>query len=113
MYLRSYVGADSRVGLVASTVMGSSETIFYTVCVYMSAIDRKSTGYAVPCSLVGALAGTVLAGAYRPTSSQREPRQVKSGAGAAGTWPGSFSVRQVGRSGRHRYRPAIIKDRKR
>ena len=56
-------GADSRVGLVASTVMGSSETIFYTVCVYMSAIDRKSTGYAVPCSLVGALAGTVLAGA--------------------------------------------------
>ena len=41
-------GADSRVGLVASTVMGSSETIFYTVCVYMSAIDRKSTGYAVP-----------------------------------------------------------------
>ena len=50
-------------GLVASTVMGSSETIFYTVCVYMSAIDRKSTGYAVPCALVGALAGTVLAGA--------------------------------------------------
>ena len=61
--LLAQYGADSRVGLVASTVMGSSETIFYTVCVYMSAIDRKSTGYAVPCSLVGALAGTVLAGA--------------------------------------------------
>lgn len=56
-------GADSRVGLIASTVMGSSETIFYTVCVYMSAVDRKATGYAVPCSLLGALAGTVLAGA--------------------------------------------------
>ena len=61
--LLAQYGADSRVGMVASTVMGSSETIFYTVCVYMSAIDRKSTGYAVPCSLVGALAGTVLAGA--------------------------------------------------
>lgn len=61
--LLAQYGTDSRVGLVASTVMGSSETIFYTVCVYMSAIDRKSTGYAVPCSLVGALAGTVLAGA--------------------------------------------------
>ncbi len=56
-------GADSRVGLIASTVMGSSETIFYTVCVYMSAVDRRATGYAVPCSLLGALAGTVLAGA--------------------------------------------------
>lgn len=66
-------GADSRVGLVASTVMGSSETIFYTVCVYMSAIDRKSTGYAVPCSLVGALAGTVLAGAaFSLTSAKNQ-----------------------------------------
>ena len=55
--------ADPAAARSASTVMGSSETIFYTVCVYMSAIDRKSTGYAVPCSLVGALAGTVLAGA--------------------------------------------------
>ena len=55
-------GADSRIGLVACTVMGSSETIFYTVCVYMSALDRRSTGYAVPCSLLGALAGVWLAG---------------------------------------------------
>lgn len=55
-------GADSRIGLVACTVMGSSETIFYTVCVYMSALDRRSTGYAAPCSLLGALAGVWLAG---------------------------------------------------
>lgn len=55
-------GADSRIGLIACTVMGSSETIFYTVCVYMSAIGQKKTGYAIPCSLIGALAGTWLAG---------------------------------------------------
>ena len=55
-------GADSRAGLVASTVMGSSETIFYTVCVYMSAAGQRKTGYAIPCSLIGALAGTWLAG---------------------------------------------------
>lgn len=61
--LLGHYGADSRIGLIASTVMGSSETIFYTMCVYMSAVDRKATGYAVPCSLLGALAGTVLAGA--------------------------------------------------
>lgn len=61
--LMQQYGADSRIGLVACTVMGSSETIFYTVCVYMSAVDRRRTGYAVPCSLLGALAGTLLAGA--------------------------------------------------
>jgi len=55
-------GADSRTGMIACTVMGSSETIFYTVCVYLSAIGEKKTGYAVPCSLMGALAGVWLAG---------------------------------------------------
>lgn len=55
-------GADSRVGLIASTVMGSSETIFYTVCVYLSPLKQRDTGYAVPCALLGALAGTWLAG---------------------------------------------------
>ncbi|MBQ7867149.1 MAG: spore maturation protein [Clostridia bacterium] len=53
-------GPDSRTGLIASTLMGSSETIFYTVCVYMSAVSVKGTGYAIPCSLVGALAGVWL-----------------------------------------------------
>ena len=55
-------GADSRIGLIASTVMGSSETIFYTVCIYLSAIGEKKTGYAIPCSLIGMLAGTWTAG---------------------------------------------------
>ena len=55
-------GADSRTGLIASTIMGSSETIFYTVCVYMSAVSDKRTGYAIPCALAGALAGTWTAG---------------------------------------------------
>lgn len=55
-------GADSRIGLIACTVMGSSETIFYTICVYMSAVKDRRTGYAVPCSIIGALAGVWLAG---------------------------------------------------
>ncbi|MEG0742699.1 MAG: spore maturation protein [Clostridia bacterium] len=55
-------GADSRAGLVACTVMGSSETIFYTICIYMSTIKDRRTGYAVPCALAGALAGVLLAG---------------------------------------------------
>ena len=55
-------GPDSRAGLIASTVMGSSETIFYTVCIYLSACTRKESGYAIPCALIGSLAGTWLAG---------------------------------------------------
>ena len=60
--LLSRYGPDSRIGLIASTVMGSSETIFYTVCVYMSALEKRRTGYAIPCSLAGALAGVWLCG---------------------------------------------------
>ncbi|NLV59144.1 MAG: spore maturation protein [Clostridiales bacterium] len=57
-------GPDSRVGLVACTVMGSSETIFYTICVYLGAIKHKRSGYAIPCALLGALAALVLAGVF-------------------------------------------------
>ena len=62
--LMAEYGADTRVGLIACTVMGSSETIFYTICVYMSAVDKRRTGYAVPCALAGALAGVWLAGRF-------------------------------------------------
>ena len=55
-------GPDSAVGMTACTVMGSSETIFYTLCVYFSGAKDKRAGYAAVCSLVGMLAGVWLAG---------------------------------------------------
>lgn len=55
-------GADSRIGLVASTLMGSGETIFYTLCVYMSGAKNKHTGCALPASLLGALAAMAVCG---------------------------------------------------
>lgn len=55
-------GADSRVGLIACTLMGSSETIFYTVCVYLGAVKQKSAGYAIPCALLGSVCAMVVAG---------------------------------------------------
>ncbi len=55
-------GPDSRIGLIACTLMGSSETIFYTVCIYLGGTTQKRTGYAIPCSLLGALAALLLAG---------------------------------------------------
>ena len=54
-------GADSRTGLLACTLMGSSETIFYTVCVYMSTAENRETGYAIPCALGGMTAGIIAA----------------------------------------------------
>lgn len=57
-------GADSRIGLTASVLMGSSETIFYTVCVYMSGLSDKRTGYAIPCSLAGMVAGLWVCGLF-------------------------------------------------
>jgi len=59
-------GPDGRIGLVASTIMGSSETIFYTICIYMSQSRDRRTGYAVPCSLLGMAAGVWLAGVMIP-----------------------------------------------
>lgn len=55
-------GPDSRVGLIACTLMGSSETIFYTICIYLGAAKQKRSGYAIPCALLGALCAMVVAG---------------------------------------------------
>lgn len=55
-------GADSRAGLIASTVMGAGETIFYTAGIYMSVAGGRKTTYAIPCSLLGAFASVWLAG---------------------------------------------------
>ena len=57
----SNYGPDSRIGLFASTVMGSSETIFYTMCVYTSSCSKKDAGYALPCSLIGMACGIWMA----------------------------------------------------
>ncbi len=57
-------GPDSRTGLIACTIMGSSETIFYTVCIYMSEAGETRSVYAIPCALGGMLAGTWLAGMF-------------------------------------------------
>lgn len=39
---------DSLAGRIASVVMGSSDTILYTVSVYFSSVKTKRTGYVLP-----------------------------------------------------------------
>lgn len=50
-------GPDSHDARVASTMMGSSETIFYTVSLYLGAAGIKRAGHAVPAALVAWLIG--------------------------------------------------------
>ncbi len=55
-------GPDSRAGLAASVMMGSSETVFYTCGVYLSAAGVKKSRHTVPCALLAWLAGSAAAG---------------------------------------------------
>ena len=46
-------GADSFTGRVASVILGSSETTFYTISVYFAAVKAKKTRYALAAALIG------------------------------------------------------------
>ncbi len=50
-------GPDSPIGLTASVMMGSSETVFYTCAVYLGAAGVKKSRHAIPCALIAWLAG--------------------------------------------------------
>lgn len=45
-------GADSFAGRVASTIMGSSETVFYTVALYFGSVGIAKTRHTVPAALI-------------------------------------------------------------
>ncbi len=53
-------GPDSFAGRVASVMMGSTETTFYTVAVYFSAAGISKTRYTVPCALTGDVVGFIM-----------------------------------------------------
>lgn len=53
-------GADSLAGFSASVLMGSSDTIIYTVSMYLSCAKVKKSGYTYPLALLVMLFCTVL-----------------------------------------------------
>ncbi len=55
-------GVDSRAGRIASVLMGSSETIFYTMTVYLGAAGVKKLPHVLGVSLLAYLAGVVACG---------------------------------------------------
>lgn len=54
-------GADSFIGVLASTMFGSTETTFFVLAVYFGAVNIKKTRYALPAGLLSDLAGFLAA----------------------------------------------------
>lgn len=50
-------GPDSFIGVLASTMYGSTETTFYVLAVYFGAVGVKNTRHALPAGLVADLFG--------------------------------------------------------
>jgi len=54
-------GPDSLIGILASTMYGSSETTFYVLAVYFGAVNIKNTRHAVPVGIIADAAGMLAA----------------------------------------------------
>jgi spore maturation protein B len=52
-------GPDSFIGRVASTMMGSAETIFYTMAVYFGAVAIRNTRHTLSAALISHLAAVI------------------------------------------------------
>jgi len=52
-------GADSRIGLTAAVMMGSSETIFYTLALYFGAVGIRETRFTIPVALLSTVLSVI------------------------------------------------------
>ena len=52
-------GVDSPIGLIAATIMGSTETVFYTIALYTSSINVKKTCFTLVAALIANFVGIV------------------------------------------------------
>lgn len=53
-------GVDSKIGLIASTIMGSTETTLYTIAVYTSIVGIKKTRFVLLAALMADLIGMLI-----------------------------------------------------
>ena len=59
--LMAEYGVDSRIGLTAAVMLGSTETTFYTISVYFGAAGIKKTRYTIPAALIADATGFCVA----------------------------------------------------
>lgn len=50
-------GVDSKIGLIAATIMGSTETTLYIITLYTTSIKVKKTKYILWCALIADAVG--------------------------------------------------------
>ena len=50
-------GVDSKIGLIVSTIMGSTETTLYTIAVYTSQVKVRKTRFVLLAALIGDVIG--------------------------------------------------------
>ncbi len=55
-------GPDSLAGRVASAIMGSTETLFYTVAIYFSSVGIRNSRHTVPAATVSLIVSVVASG---------------------------------------------------
>ena len=54
-------GPDSLASLISAVIMGSAETTFYVLAVYLGAVGMKKTRYLVPVCVLADLVGIIIA----------------------------------------------------
>lgn len=53
-------GVDSKIGLIASTIMGSTETTLYTIAIYTSVVKIKKNRGILFAALIGDIVGMLI-----------------------------------------------------
>ncbi len=53
-------GVDSLIGLIASTIMGSTETTLYTIALYTSAVGIKKIRFVLIAALIADISGMLI-----------------------------------------------------
>lgn len=53
-------GVDSNIGMIASTIMGSTETTLYTIAIYTSVVKIKSSRGILVAALIGDIVGMLI-----------------------------------------------------
>ncbi|MBU5308459.1 spore maturation protein [Clostridioides mangenotii] len=57
--LAQRVGIDTIVERMGSTIVGASETVFYTMAIYYGRLKIKNTGHTLTCALISHVAGVI------------------------------------------------------
>lgn len=53
-------GVDSKIGIITSTIMGSTETTFYTIAIYTACIKVKKIRFVLLAALLADLTGIII-----------------------------------------------------